>query len=151
MSRKSISAIYCDDIRAEVGGKQSYMGVYGAELFLPVFPFSLPKFCVLTNLMVPFDAPPKAVHIRLLNGDELLAEAKLDEDTLPIPPLPPADLESDPIDRELVLHLMFSFAPLQIQAPTRLRLRATVDGEEIKGNALKIRLPTDEERKSMGW
>jgi hypothetical protein len=38
--------IFCDDIRAEVGGKLTYVGCYAGTMFLPTFPFTMPKFCL---------------------------------------------------------------------------------------------------------
>jgi len=39
--------IFCDDIRNEVGGKLSYMGIYGNELIVnAALPAALPKLCL---------------------------------------------------------------------------------------------------------
>lgn len=49
----SVSAIYCDDIREEVGDKLSYMGVYGQTLFVRSgFPIVIPKLCVVVTFSV---------------------------------------------------------------------------------------------------
>jgi hypothetical protein len=43
-------SLFCDDIRAEVGGKMSIMGVYQADMIFPTnqdFPLAVAKFCIL--------------------------------------------------------------------------------------------------------
>ena len=41
--------IICDDIRTEVGNKISMMGVYQKDIFVPKFPFILPKLCFVIS------------------------------------------------------------------------------------------------------
>ncbi len=38
--------LFCEDIRQEVGGKMSLMGVLGNKLLVPQFPLHMPKFCL---------------------------------------------------------------------------------------------------------
>jgi hypothetical protein len=52
--------IFCDDIRAEVGGKLTFVGVYAAPMLAPAFPFVLPKLALnisyfqITSNIMPF-------------------------------------------------------------------------------------------------
>ena len=40
------STIFCDDIRYEINGKVTLVGVYAADMVLPNdFPVTLPKIC----------------------------------------------------------------------------------------------------------
>ncbi len=41
--------ILCDDIRAEMGGKTSLMGLYDHHIIVPKIPFDLPKVCFYTK------------------------------------------------------------------------------------------------------
>lgn len=41
--------ILCDDIRAEMGGKTSLMGLYDHHIVVPKVPFDLPKVCFYTK------------------------------------------------------------------------------------------------------
>jgi hypothetical protein len=150
MPRKSIHVLYCDDIRTEIGGKHSFMGVYNSEMVFPDFPASLPKLHAHITVTVPYEESPKhRVEIRLLHGDLVLAEAILDQATLALYPVPLPDMESAPEERNLALTLDFILSPFQVPEPTRILLRAMVDGEELKGNALKIRAATPEEQRSI--
>jgi hypothetical protein len=43
-------ALFCDDIRREIGNKTSLLGLYSAAAFFEAeFPISIPKFCVVVN------------------------------------------------------------------------------------------------------
>jgi hypothetical protein len=41
---RHIQTVFCDDIRHEVGGKHSYIGVYSGKLFVPTFPATLSTY-----------------------------------------------------------------------------------------------------------
>jgi hypothetical protein len=43
-------SLFCDDLRPEIGGKFSIMGIYQNDMVFPpgaVFPLLIPKFCIL--------------------------------------------------------------------------------------------------------
>jgi hypothetical protein len=147
MTRPYLSAIYCDDIRNEVGGKMSYMGVYNNDLLVASFPVSIPKFSVHATLTLPLGTVPESVRVYFMSGEETLTQVDVTRDQIVVPLNPDSDLLPD--ERKLALNFIFSFAPLLISKQTRLRLKATVDGSEYKGNSLKIRLPTESERASL--
>jgi len=43
-------SIFCDDVRYEIGGKLSYIGIYTGDLIvMGNFPATLPKFCIVVN------------------------------------------------------------------------------------------------------
>ncbi len=150
MTKKSISAIYCDDIRPELGGKTSFMGVYNDDIAFPQFPSTLQKLCAHVKLRMPYVEPPKhEVRIVLLNGEQVLAEAKIDEAALEAAPMPMPDEKIAAEDRSLVLAMVFVISPFQVDGPMIIRLRAYVDGEEVKGNGLRIRAATAEELKTL--
>jgi hypothetical protein len=57
MIARHLQTIFCDDIRHEVGGKLSYIGVYSGRLLVPGFPLSLPKLCVAVRAVAPRAQP----------------------------------------------------------------------------------------------
>src|SRR5208282_5784869 len=85
---RSLAAIFCDDIRQEVGNKLSYMGCYTGQMFVQAFPLALPKVCVAMHAVTPADNPFKQIKFRLLKGDEVIAEADMNMSEVPLPPLP---------------------------------------------------------------
>jgi hypothetical protein len=131
-----VSVIYCDDIRNEVGNKQSFIGVYRTNLYVPKFPAALPKLCVVISVQTNKNEPFTSLKYRLLNIDAQIAEAVVPPEAL-VPHTEEAS--SDPsADGYIVCTLALVLAPFKIEAAMRLRVRVDADGEELKGPALII-------------
>jgi hypothetical protein len=65
-------ALFCDDVRAEVGGKLSLMGLYQADMFLPdssSAPFVLAKFVVTIFYYEIHDALQEDVTFKIIFDD----------------------------------------------------------------------------------
>jgi hypothetical protein len=48
---KHAFTMICDDIRQEMGGKTSLMGLYDNHIVVPEIPFTLPKVCFYTRIL----------------------------------------------------------------------------------------------------
>ena len=46
-------AIFADDIRHEINGKISLMGIYRETMYVPVFPITIQKICSYFELRIP--------------------------------------------------------------------------------------------------
>lgn len=142
---RQLQSVFCDDIRQELGGKLTYVGVYTGALLTQSFPLVLPKFFVGVSLLTSHPVPAGPVDIRLLLDDALIAERQIDLSMLiasgvaerkPFEPLGTDQVE--------VLNTFFVFAPLQIERPATMRIRASIGGEELKALGLKIaQLPSE--------
>jgi hypothetical protein len=138
-----MNVLYCDDIRNEIGGKLSFMGVYNADIAFPSFPAALQKLCAYVTLKFKRESLPKqSVHIVFRNDEVTLAELKIDEKTLSGAKVPEPDPNVADVDRSLVMAFAFEITPLLVGKEGHLRARAYIDGEEIKGNALRLRAAT---------
>jgi hypothetical protein len=66
-------SLFCDDIRQELGGKLSVMGIYQADMIFPAtqtFPTVVPRFAILVKYYEIKDAFSDDITIRLfLPGD----------------------------------------------------------------------------------
>ena len=131
-----LTAIFCDDIRHELGNKMSFMGCYQGELFVPVVPIVLAKLCIFATALTPAARPFKSLTFRVLtdDGSEL---ARLD--------IPPEALAAFPVledetatSKQVSTALMF--APFIIEKTTTLRLMADTEEGEITGPGLFIKL-----------
>lgn len=149
-SNKIVTAIYCDDIRNELGAKLSFIGVYSADMLLPSFPITLPKFCVFVSVRLPVSEYPKEhIAISLFQGNNEISTMEMDKEGLaqskPLPhdSEPALEGESSPEERSIVLSIGITISPISFEAPTLLKVRAKIDGEEIKGNSLKIKLQSE--------
>lgn len=134
MSRFAL-AIYADDVREEVGNKQSLIGIYRDKMFLPGLPTVIPKLCVSVWVRTPGAKPFKSLKIRLLANDEVLLEQ----------PLPMTSVESSESDRVAadpiqMAQVVLLISPLKIERPTILRVRVLTEEEELKAGALSIEL-----------
>lgn len=66
MDKTFAFAQFCDDVRYEVGGKVSLVGIYGSDLIISdPLPVALPKLCVALVVSTPIDALPEKVIIKL--------------------------------------------------------------------------------------
>lgn len=137
---RHVQTIFCDDIRHEIGGKLSYIGVYSGYMFVPTFPITLPKLCLALSVLTPQSKPFRRLSLRVLKDEELLAEGSLDEALLAQNIEAAADAASGlpSPDRVQVLSSVFVFSPFNIEEPCILRVRAETESEELRGLALRI-------------
>jgi hypothetical protein len=87
------TVIFCDDIRHEVGGKVSYIGVYRRNLFVHgEFPFTLPKFGIRIHYVDDIDEAPEELEFQVWFpgdahepsiGGRLIRSAKAEKMPLP--------------------------------------------------------------------
>lgn len=142
MANRFITSIYCDDVREEVGGKRSFIGVYAGQLIVQSAPAVLPKLCVIVIISTPIDRPLTKCVIRILMDGDTLAEMPLEprlldesQNKLKAEPLPP-----DSEEPSIVLHAVAQFSPFPITKECKLRIRVQTEDEELKGPALQIRV-----------
>lgn len=84
--RIAFTCLFCDDIRDEVSGKVSYMGVYTDDLVISKMPTIIPKFSICVIAMVP---------IELINVDGLIIIDMLGEEQ-PFPLVIAEETKKDP-------------------------------------------------------
>jgi hypothetical protein len=134
---RHLEVIYCDDVRTELGGKLSFMGVYQKDMFTTGFPIVLPKFCIHLAAVTPIENPYQKLNFQILRDNDTLAEIVLDEDQLK------AAAQATTEDDEELTHIIrvgMSFTPLQLDGPCTLRIRVNTETEELKGFALNVSL-----------
>lgn len=135
---RHIEVIYCDDVRRELGGKLSFMGVYQGEMYVPGFPIDLQKLCVHISAFAPVGNPFQKLTFRILKDDEILAEIPIHEDQLKA--IAQAAPEADE-EHTIIVKVGLNFVPLRLDGPCKLRIRAGTEAEELKGFNLNVGLP----------
>ena len=136
---RHVFTIFCDDIRQEIGGKLSDIGVYGGQMFVPSFPITLPKLCLVMSMITPVDTPFRKLAMRILKDDTQLAEGVLDETQLAGAVDASTDVPADERkDRILTLQSMFVFSPFQLEGPCTLKVRVETESGELRGVGLRI-------------
>jgi len=135
-------AIFCDDIRVEVGGKISFIGVYENQMFLHgEFPFTLPKFAIAVRYLERAEAMTEEAVVRVFAPGEKEDDALILEGVLPAQearnaPVPP---DWDPNEtRYLGFGANIILAPFVIQRTGTIRVRVFCGEEIIKIGALRI-------------
>jgi len=131
---RHLSVIYADDLRQEVDGKITIVGMYQAQMLVPVFPISLPKLAVLMTAVTPADQPFGKLTLQLMKDDEVLQSLDLD--------LTGQGVVSLAQDQEGAAIMELNFAniisPLQLDGPCQLRARLETEQGPVVGRPLMI-------------
>lgn len=139
MIARHVETIFCDDIRHEIGGKISYIGVYAGTLFVPEFPATLSKLCLSVKVVAPGDEPLRSLSLRILKNEDTLQDIAVGEEQL-------ADAygsRDDTADGSgttsvRVAQFMVVFSPILFDEPCTLRVQATTESGVLIGVALKV-------------
>jgi hypothetical protein len=137
---RHVQTIFCDDIRHEVNGKISYIGVYAGTMFVPVFPSTLPKLCIDIKVVSPPDNPIKSLKLIILCDEKVLQEINLGEDQLSqFFSASNERIENGSREFIQVANFQLLFSPMQLDAPCTLKVRVHMDEDEYKGLGLSIK------------
>lgn len=125
-----VYATYCDDVRLEITGKTSQMGVFADVMYVQSFPVNLPKFCVVINAVTPASNPFKGFKITALYNDAPLGEMEVLDEQLQteIAKAPTAPIKN--VQAQMI------FAPLLLEKPGELKILFESGGETIASNVL---------------
>jgi hypothetical protein len=136
--------VFCDDIRQEVGGKPSYMGVYmGRMLIGATFPLAMPKFVCAVHYFETPDAASTPLELRIFfPGDPEDAPTYRMSVSVPQPTLDQLQMpsmEEELDDPRVVLQFPVVFAPFPILQEGILKVRMfRGENEVVRLGALKI-------------
>jgi hypothetical protein len=140
------STIYCDDLRDEVGNKQSYMGIYSSALILSAAPpVVLPRLVIIVKYNEPMSEPwmPLRVNVYLPDAEEG-ADPTFTSELGAAPDAMAALIRPDVPMEEQGRHMIFPiiFTPLPITTFGRIRVRLIRGDEEFRLGSLEI-IPAD--------
>lgn len=136
-------ALFCDDVRQEVNGKVTYVGVYGPDMLVTRFPVTLPKLCVATFVSVPHTATDVVPVFRLYRGPELEAELRVrpadgpDGAGVRRPDLPDLPGPDAPEHRDVFLTVLTAVG-VAVDRPTRLTARVHMGDTVLRAGSLTI-------------
>jgi hypothetical protein len=126
--------IYAEDVRQEITGQISIIGMFQGGLRVPSVPVHLPKLVIIANLRVPSEKAPAAVKLEVHRDGEVLQ-------TIEPPPefLQSVIKQNDTgLDEGYVMQFVIGFASFPVPVGGRLEVRATIDGMVLQGNSLEI-------------
>lgn len=131
-----LTAIFCDDIRHEVGNKMSFMGCYQGELFVSAMPTGLSRLCIFATALTPIERPFKSLTFRIvMDGNLELARLEIPSEALFSMP----DVVDETATRKFVSTALM-FSPFIIEKPTSLHLMADTEEGEVIGPRLSIKV-----------
>jgi len=137
-----VTAIFCDDIRYEMGGKISYMGCYQSEIIVHTAPILLAKLCVFASVYTPKDRLFKSLIFRVLQDDDVeLARVEVPTENLKRT----ANQTNDKSITRQFLSTSIVFSPFAIEKPTMLRIMAITEEGEITGPRILIKVAATQE------
>lgn len=139
MIPRHVETLFCDDIRHEIGGKLSYIGVYSGGLFVPAFPVTIPKLCLSVQVVTPADESLGSLTLRVLKDEGILQEIAIDEEQLAAASDSAEDMtEEQRKERVQRAQFLLVFSPIQFDGPCTLRVRVQTGDGELRGMALKV-------------
>lgn len=151
-------ALFCDDVRAEVGGKLSIMGLYQTEMLFPEsmrLPTFLPKLVVVIMYYEIRESIQEELTFKITYGDEgaVLTEVPVSRKDILSGQIQNALPESaEDTERVLNVRLPVTFSPFRLEKMGRLRVRAHYsDGKVLKLGSMAMRqIPTADFQAMMG-
>lgn len=129
--------VFCDDVRQEASGKQTYVGTYNSIMFVAGFPATLPQIhCVITyreEVDALGDVAIRVIH-EVNDEDTVIAEINI---SFSDSPPPPTDMTEPFLMKEA--KLIVPLSPFNIEAAGCLKVRAFRGEDEIRLGSLKIK------------
>lgn len=135
---RRIETLWCDDVRQEVGGKLSFIGVYTGGMIIPTFPITLPKLCLVLRMVIPIDRPLQSASLKVLIDEYVLFDTAMPEEMRENLNAIKGSPDGDAENQARVLFNSFVLSPLKLEHPCVLRVRVQTESEELRGFGLTI-------------
>lgn len=131
--------LFCDDVRQELGGKLSAMGIYQGFMGIGADEVLLPKLVAWTVFQMPYLWSGSQARIQLWDRDRLLSEAELSFDA---PPDQPGDGEELALAHSTI-NIPVEMVPFKAQIGMELRIAFTAPDFSYESDIIRvIRQPT---------
>lgn len=136
LGERGAHAFFCEDIRQEVSGQFSLIGVYGDAVYVPQFPHVFPSLAVCVSAWTPIDQMFEKLQLRLMYRGETLLSSDIEP--------PPFDSDTDKETRR-VLRANLTITPFIATEPGNLVVRLYADDEqfELRAGGVEIKLASD--------
>lgn len=144
MNRK-FDCIFADDIRNELGGKHSIIGVYNSVLSLDTAQSLIPKLAVSLTCHTGFGHPFKQIFVLVMLDDAVISQNELPAEFLERSfaenrkMLEDSGLSLDSQSYKATVNIHLN--PLVIKQQSYLNVVVVADGEEIRVGSLRLKVP----------
>lgn len=138
------AAIFCDDIRFELGNKATLVGLYNADMYVAELPTFIAKLCVWVSVTTPAGQPFRTLKVRIERGKDVLTEAA--------PPIGDMNFErtsapTHDAQTRATMVVYFNLPPMTIAEPCTFRAIAVADDVEYVAGKLHVGLFPSQEAK----
>ncbi len=125
----SVNCIYCDDVRHEVSGKITVVGMYSEGAPIPYPPqgiLVLPKFCIIAGVRIPIEQTMQKLRCELRLDDEVVHGVDMPADTFNEANAP---MRKD--QKWITAQLIMEFGNFAIPREGTLCFVAIIDGSKV--------------------
>jgi hypothetical protein len=138
LEQSSLQCLYCDDIRDETGGKTTIVGWYGAKpIELPTEgALLIPTLGIVGMLVIPLEPKCKSMKVELLQDKNVLQSVVMPDQALNEMQVEDATTSAPMLGRQA--RIVIKINNLLVGDPCILRMRITVDDEEVYSNGLQF-------------
>lgn len=138
-AKAEVFAVFCDDIRHEVGNKTSLIGIYNGDLLASDLPIFMPRLGVMFQLRIPLGDELSSVTYKITSGDEIIVQLDVlvaagPEGSSIAQTRPDGQ---DPESFQSVVSFL-SIPPLTFTSPCTLRAIAVAHGVEYMAGKLHV-------------
>ena len=132
-----LHVLFADDIRQEVGGKVTIVGIYQSKMIFPSFPVVVPKLAVVMTAVTPINSPFEKLKFLVFKDDEPLQSFEVDAEMLA---QAANDVTSMPNEDVKVIEFQFAavMGALEISGPCVLRTRMETESGIVVGRTLSM-------------
>lgn len=129
-------AVYCDDIRHEVGNKTSMMGLYNGQLGVLEFPCALTKLCIVISVSTPKDKMLSSISLVGTFAEAEMFKMEMGEEQIQAVLAQTPKLQEE--GKFYMIQLIAILSPLQLEKPGKISLTLLADGERLHCAGLEI-------------
>jgi hypothetical protein len=135
-------SIFCDDLRPEIGGKISIMGIYQSDMILLTPPpFTLQKVCIFVKYCELLGAVTDELSLKVYMPGDQKHNPTVNMPVIRAQPDPgqaPVDFEEDQ-QRVLVIIIPLTFSPIVIAKEGFIKVRMSAGDSVTKLGSLRLR------------
>jgi len=133
---RAIIGLFCEDIRQEIGGQVSLIGIFPRDIVVPQMPIIIPKLGLSLMFNFPLDQIPLSIRMKIVApwSPEPLFEIAHDgfrDAAMTVKRVNDAGIGGR------TFHIL---SPFMIQEPGIIRVLITIDGEDISAGSIEIAL-----------
>jgi hypothetical protein len=133
LASRYIHAVFCDDVRMEIGDKITFVGIYQGIMNISAqgIPAIIPKLCIAVSAHAPLTDLFQTLRFRVMKDNILLAESEAPSEQLTAPP-------EDTTAKYRTIGTVFTISPFIVEKECRIRVYADSEQGEMVSLGLKV-------------